>query len=103
MNFACAEKHYLIIVSKKEHAFLNFQQSCSTTLVLLISQLKLIERTENLKVDLNIELGRTVLSTIFTSTEGNMEPLNQFHAQKDGTEIIENIYSCQNRAIFKHN
>ena len=24
MNFACAEKHYLIIVSKKEHAFLKF-------------------------------------------------------------------------------
>ena len=52
--------------------------------------MKLIKRTEKLKVDLNIDLERTVLQTISISKGWGeiMEPLNQFHAQKDGTEII---------------
>ena len=37
------------------------------TLVFLISQMKLIKRTEKLEVDVNIEMGRTVLSTISIS------------------------------------
>ena len=37
------------------------------TLVFLISQMKLIKRTEKLEIDLDVELGRTILLTISTS------------------------------------
>ena len=43
--------------------------------------MKLIKGTEKLKVDMNIDLQRTVLQTISTSEE-IIEPLNQFHGRK---------------------
>ena len=77
----------------------------------LISQIKLIERTQNLKVDLNIELRSTVLFINFYQQRGIMEQLNYFHAGKCATEIIPSylvilprlkISMAANRAIFKH-
>ena len=47
--------------------FLIFNDRCSSTLLFLISQMKLTKRTEKLEVDLNIGLRRTVLSTTCTS------------------------------------
>ena len=46
-------------------------------LVFLISQIKLIKRTEKLELNLDIKVGRAVLSIISTSREGReiMEPL----------------------------
>ena len=63
----------------------------------LISQMKMIKRTEKLELDFVIELGRGVLSTVSTSRGGIMEPFKQFHAQKSGTEIITSYLSIPSR------
>ena len=42
--------------------------------------MKLIERTENLKVHLNIELEQQFLKKFLPVRAGSMEPLNQCHA-----------------------
>ena len=61
---ACMESVFPYTSKISASAFLRnirINDECSNTLMFLISQMKLIERTENLKVDLNIELGRTIL------------------------------------------
>ena len=69
--------------------------------------MKLIERTENLKTELNIELGRTVSWKISTRSGwgagglGGMEPLNPFHAEKRETEIISSYLVISPRLIFQ--
>ena len=44
-----------------------FNQKCSITLLLLISHMKLFNRTKKLELNMNIEFGRAVLSTIAVS------------------------------------
>ena len=58
----------------------------------LISQIKLIERTQNLKVDLNIELRSTVLFINFYQQEGLWNNLITF--------MLENVQQKSSHPIW---
>ena len=47
--------------------FRTIHHKCSNTIVLSISHMKLFKRTKKLELNLHIEFGRAVLSTIFVS------------------------------------
>lgn len=53
-----------MLVFPSKIVFNIINDKCLNTLVFLKSQLKLIKKTEKLELNMNIELGRAVLSTI---------------------------------------
>ena len=91
---------YAVLTNIFEH----FMNTCSNTcffsfVVFLISQIKLIKRTEKLELDLDIEVGRAVfINNLYQQRGGEiMEPLKQFLAQKDRIEIIPSYLAIPSR------